>query len=91
MVVAREGDRIRLVDIVIGDARRKTGIGTLLIGELIEESETSGKPIRLSVTRTNAAERLYQRMGFVAASDDGVMEEMERVPRVRRGGGFVDG
>ncbi len=83
MLVARGESEIRLVDIVVDPAHRKTGIGTRLILELIEESEATGKPIRLSVALTNPAERLYRRLGFEPIGNDGLVEQMERMAGAR--------
>jgi GNAT superfamily N-acetyltransferase len=83
MLVARLESEIRLVDIVLDAAHRKTGIGTRLILELIEESEKTAKPIRLTVSLANPAERLYRRLGFVPIGDDGVLEQMERAAGTR--------
>lgn len=80
-IVDRDGKNIRLIDIALVPAYRGTGIGTLLLGDLIEESRSAKVPIELKVLRTNvAAIRLYERMGFVTTQEDAIYKEMIRNP-----------
>ncbi len=83
MIVFRSDREIRLVDIAIASAYRRTGIGGGLIRELLEESDRSGKPVRLTVALDNPALSLYQRLGFVRTDGNGVQQEMERAPSCR--------
>jgi ribosomal protein S18 acetylase RimI-like enzyme len=77
LVVARLEDQVRLVDIAIAASQRGAGVGARLLTDLITEAETAGRPLRLSVTPTNPAARLYRRLGFVRIDGDEVVEEME--------------
>jgi len=54
----------RGVDIALLRDHRSGGIGTMLIGELLDEAARCGKPFRISVVRSNPALHLYQRLGF---------------------------
>ena len=65
-----------LVDISLLPCHRRGGIGTHLIKELLREAAAAGKSVRLNVWHSNPARKLYQRMGFSAANDDGVYCEM---------------
>jgi len=65
-----------LVDIALLPTHRRAGIGTHLIEGLLVEAAAVGKPVRLTVWHSNPAKRLYERMGFSAANNDGVYCEM---------------
>jgi ribosomal protein S18 acetylase RimI-like enzyme len=65
-----------LVDIALLPSHRGGGIGTHLIDDLLREAAAVGKSVKLSVWHSNPAKKLYQRMGFSTASDDGVYCEM---------------
>lgn len=76
-IVLSEGDEIgciALIDepsaltlekIFILPSYQNRGVGTLLIKQIIERADASGKPIRLRVLRVNPARRLYERHGFI--------------------------
>ena len=79
IIVLREKTRIELIDIALLPEYRNEGVGTALLGELIEESRKSGVPLRLQVRRNNeAAIRLYRRLGFSPIEEDEVYCRMER-------------
>src|SRR6202023_2868940 len=70
ILVNRGPDFALLVDIALLTEHRNLGIGTRLLQELIEQSEKTGIPIRLQVMKTNPAQHLYERLGFVKAGED---------------------
>ena len=60
-----------LVDISLFPRWRGQGIGTILIRQSQIEAATLGRGMRLHVMQSNpAAQRLYERLGFVAGSAD---------------------
>ena len=76
--VDRREREIALLDIVLLPAHRGRGIGTVLVGGLLDEGATSGVPVRLHVERFNAsARRLYERLGFRQVEDVGMHILME--------------
>jgi ribosomal protein S18 acetylase RimI-like enzyme len=77
ILVRRADDHIRLVDIAILPRYRKAGIGTCLIRELIAESRSSRRPLRLQVATDNRAAGLYERLGFSVTGGDAAYREME--------------
>ena len=81
LYVARWKDEIRIVDIALLPAYRRTGIGTAMLRDLLTEADAAGKPVRIHVERDNPALRLYQRLGFVMIEDKGVYLFMEWRPR----------
>jgi|SRR4030095_8737476 ribosomal protein S18 acetylase RimI-like enzyme len=64
VMVERTSTEHRGVDIALLRDYRSGGIGTMLIGELLEEASKAGKPFRISVVRSNPAIHLYVRLGF---------------------------
>lgn len=80
IMVFRDKDSIRLVDIALLTEHRNRGIGKQLLQELISKSENEHLPLRLQVTRNNPARHLYERLGFVITGEDQMYYEMERKP-----------
>lgn len=82
LYVARWDDEIRLIDIALLPEYRNAGIGSRLLGDLLDEAAQAGKPVRIHVEKFNPALRLYGRLGFAIVDDRGVYWFMERVPPV---------
>jgi ribosomal protein S18 acetylase RimI-like enzyme len=80
LVVDRRDEAIHIVDIALLPEFRGRGIGTLLLRSLLEEADTRGVKASMTSERTNAALRLYRRLGFVPIADDGVYLTLERPP-----------
>jgi ribosomal protein S18 acetylase RimI-like enzyme len=64
VMVERAATEHRGVDIALLREYRSEGIGTMLIGGLLDEAARAGKPFRISVVRSNPAIHLYERLGF---------------------------
>jgi ribosomal protein S18 acetylase RimI-like enzyme len=65
VIVDRSGPVLRCVDVAIVSEARNTGLGTRLFRALQEEAATAGRPVALTVLRTNVRARaLYVRLGF---------------------------
>lgn len=80
IMVFREKDSTRLVDIALLTEYRNQGIGAKLLRDLISKCESERLPLRLQVTRNNPARHLYERLGFVITGQDPMYYEMERKP-----------
>lgn len=76
ILVERNEREILLRDIALLTAYRNSGVGSLLIQDLITEAGAAGKPLRLHVLATSPAVRLYERLGFCRTGDDGAYLEM---------------
>ncbi|WP_309667147.1 GNAT family N-acetyltransferase [Tabrizicola sp.] len=72
MLVLRLEKEFCLADIALLPNERGAGLGARLIGDLLAEAAQAGKPVRLHVADGNRARRLYERLGFTPAGDDGV-------------------
>lgn len=77
VMVERGDQEIRGVDIALLPAYRSTGIGGVIIQDLLDEARRAGKPFRIQVVRTNRARRLYDRLGFREIGDTGTHYVME--------------
>jgi len=71
---------IRVVDIALLPEFRGRGIGSSLFTALIAEAKELGIPVTLHVEVFNQCQRLYQRLGFIAESSNGVHTFMKLEP-----------
>ena len=78
----RREEELRLIDIALVPEARGRGIGTALLGELLEESRQASLPTRIHVEKNNPAMSLYLRLGFAAIEDQGVYDLMEWKPPI---------
>ncbi len=72
--------QIRIMDIALLSEFRGKGIGTSILNNLIEDSESSGKKLNIHVEHNNPALRLYEKLGFKKTDDTGIYFFMERMP-----------
>ena len=82
--VDRTQDEILLIDIALLPEHRNKGIGSVLMGKLIEEARQTCKAIRIHVERFNPALAWYQRLGFTTVNESEIYLEMvwQSSPRV---------
>lgn len=85
--VTRDADALNLVDIALLPQWRGRGIGSALLGELVDESERTRRAIELHVEPNNPAGRLYGRFGFELVENRGVYDFLRRTPRSRTSSG----
>lgn len=76
VLVSRENQSATLVDISILPQYRRQGIGGTIIGELIRQSSSQGEILKLQVLRTNPAQQLYLRLGFLQTGEDAMYLQM---------------
>jgi ribosomal protein S18 acetylase RimI-like enzyme len=82
MILHRRNDELVLAEIALLPDHRNQGIGSILIKELIKDEAEQGHSIRLHVYKQSAAVRLYGRLGFAIAKDDGAYLLMEKPPTI---------
>ena len=73
-------DQIRLVDIALMPEYRSAGIGSKLVGHVMDRGAAAGKPVSIHVESFNPALRLYQRLGFEHVDTNGVYLLMRWTP-----------
>jgi ribosomal protein S18 acetylase RimI-like enzyme len=83
VLVSRENHSATLVDISILPQYRRHGIGGTIIGELIRQSSSRGEILKLQVLRSNPAQRLYLRLGFLQTGEDAMYLQMATGAPVR--------
>ena len=78
IMVQRRPESALLVDIALLPEYRGRGIGGGLVRELIEQCNKDKVAVRLQVLKTNPAQRLYERLGFLRTGEDELYFQMER-------------
>lgn len=77
ILVERNEQEIRVVDVALLPQYRNSGIGTYLVRELLAEAARLGKPFRAQVIRSSAAVGLFERLGIVKIGETGSHYQME--------------
>ncbi len=67
---------LRDIELLAGERRR--GIGTAILGAVIELAERSERHVELNVLACNPARHLYARLGFRVVRDDGARLRMRK-------------
>jgi GNAT superfamily N-acetyltransferase len=79
LLIAREEDVVRVLDVNIRPSWQSRGIGTQILSQLIEQASA---PVALHVQVHNPARRLYERLGFYELESDEMYTSMIRRPGV---------
>jgi ribosomal protein S18 acetylase RimI-like enzyme len=80
--VHRTSKEIRIMDIAVLRSWRKKGIASILLKQIIAESEETQLLLSLHVEYNNPILPYYERLGFVKGELRGVYYYMERRPQV---------
>ena len=80
VMMDRHSGSVHIVDIALIPDARNRGIGTAILGRVIEECALSGSTCTLQVVKTNKAQGLYHRLGFEVVGDDGMRLSMRWSP-----------
>ena len=70
-------DELHFLDITVLPEHRNRGIGTPIINSLLDHAAREGKPARIWVESFNPSLRLFERLGFARAKQDGCLLLME--------------
>jgi ribosomal protein S18 acetylase RimI-like enzyme len=73
-----DDDRVLMLDLALLPEHRGRGIGTTLFGQVIADADRRRLPVRLHVSATNPAQRLYRRLGFEVIERGDAYDLMER-------------
>lgn len=80
LYVRRMPDAIRILDFAILIERRRAGIGSAVLGDLIAESTETGRPLSVYVETFNPSLNLFERLGFCAIEENGMHRLLEIAP-----------
>ena len=80
LYVHRREKEIAILDIALLPEHRGAGLGTILLRELMDESDRTRIPMVIHVEKFNRAQTLYRRLGFAEGGDTGVYWRMVRPP-----------
>jgi len=72
LYVLRNEEDIRILDLTVLPEYRNGGIGTSLLGDILEEAAQSGKRVRIYVETYNPSLRLFERLGFKNIAEEGI-------------------
>jgi len=67
--VADHEDGVLLDMVLIDPTYQNRGLGTALIGPVLEEAHARGEAVVLQVLNVNPSKRLYERLGFVVTDE----------------------
>jgi len=68
----RTQDAFHILDITVLPELRSTGIGSIVLGEVIDEARSAGKPVTIFVETYNPSVRLFERLGFRQIRTEGI-------------------
>jgi GNAT superfamily N-acetyltransferase len=80
LYVDRLPDVIQVIDIALLPEHRGHGVGTHLLGALLEEGAGGGRRVSLNLERSTRARGLYERLGFRVVHGDDVYLDLEWTP-----------
>ncbi|ABF62264.1 GCN5-related N-acetyltransferase (plasmid) [Ruegeria sp. TM1040] len=66
----------RIIDIALLPQTRGQGLGSAILGDLLEEATRAQKSVSIHVEKANPAQTLYRRLGFITKEDKGVYDLM---------------
>lgn len=81
LYIDRRESEIRIIDIALLPEFRGRGIGSHILGRILDEASRAGKPVRIHVEMSNPAMSLYQRLGFRKIDEHGLYHLMEWTPQ----------
>lgn len=67
----RSGDEFHILDITVLPQHRNAGIGSWLLRQVLEEAGQAKKPVTIYVENFNPSLRLFERLGFRKAEENG--------------------
>lgn len=71
LYLARAADVLHILDITVLPEHRNSGIGSFLLGRVIEEARIAGRPVTIYVESFNPSLRLFERLGFQKDKENG--------------------
>ena len=81
LYIDRGPNDIEIVDIALLPRCRGRGIGRVLLQEILDEGQATGKRVVIYVESFNPARHLYDRLGFEHVDDNGVYHHLIWSPK----------
>jgi len=81
----RAKQELRIIDILLFESCRGTGIGSKLMYDILDEAKRDAKYVTIHVAMESPAIRLYKRLGFKNKGDAGLYHFMEFTPASLKG------
>ncbi len=76
----RPAEGLHILDITILPQYRNSGIGSYLLGQIIDEARSAGKAVTIYVESFNPSLRLFERLGFHKDREEGFQLLMKWSP-----------
>lgn len=76
----RRADEFHILDVTILPQFRNAGIGTLLLGRILDEAGGSRKPVSIYVESFNPSLGLFRKLGFRTVSEDRFLQLLRWSP-----------
>lgn len=83
LYLVEKDSELRILDLTLLPRERNRGIGTCLLKRLIAESAAKKKALSIHVESFNPSLRLFERLGFRKAQENGIYFLLERPPSGR--------
>lgn len=84
LIVRHSPDHIYLSGLYLLPEHQRLGHGSYILAGLLAEGQAHHLPVRLRVLKVNPqARRLYERLGFVAVSEEDNFAVMEKAPNLK--------
>ncbi len=74
LYIDEESACLHLIDIALLPSARGRGLGGAILADILDSARSAGKSVMIYVEKNNPARRLYDRLGFVCESDEGVYD-----------------
>ncbi len=68
----RNNESFHILDVTVLPELRNNGIGSKVLGWVMDEARTAGKPVTIYVETYNSSLRLFERLGFRQSRTEGI-------------------
>ena len=72
LYLGRAADVLHILDITVLPEHRNSGIGSFLLGQVIAEARSTGRPVTIYVETFSPSLRLFERLGFRKDQEHGL-------------------
>jgi ribosomal protein S18 acetylase RimI-like enzyme len=76
--VNRTESEIAILDVTVLPEFRRRGIGSSIVGSLVDEAQSTGKSVRVYVETFNPAQEFFANRDFIVESSDGINAKFVR-------------